>query len=149
MSDRTLLGIDVSRVDTTKAFALGTKEIVGGNEYVYCSFAAAEGQYEAVGFDEAYAAESLTTTLAGSVPTSVGVVQVVPTASSYCWVLIKGQGRVLVAASCAKDVALYTTATAGVLDDASTTRVYGIRADTTVTTAADTPCTLVTYPYCG
>lgn len=149
MSDRTLLGVNVSSVDTSKAFALGTKEVVGGNEYVYCSFAAAEGQYEAVGINEDFAAESLTTTLAGAVPMAVGVVQVATSAASYAWVLIRGIGRVLVAASCAKDVVLYTTATAGVLDDASTTKVVGIRVDTTVTSAADSPCSLVTYPYCN
>jgi hypothetical protein len=58
----------------------------------------------------------------------VGIAQVAFADNDYGWVLRKGQGTVLVLASCAADVGLYTSASAGYLDDAtaSLTLISGI-----------------------
>jgi hypothetical protein len=140
-------GVNPAKLDETAEFGVGDVATHEGNEYVYCSFAAAEGQYEAVAIDKTFAATSLTTTVSGNKPTRVGIVQVATTAGSYAWALVKGSGRVKAAASCAADVVLYTTATAGVVDDASTDKIVGLRLDAAVTTADDAPCTAVTYMY--
>lgn len=73
----------------------------------------------------------LTTTVSGAEPTAVGVAQVAIPSGSRAWVF-RGEGggtgtdiRVNVLTLCAADVKLYTTATAGALDDSATDLVQG------------------------
>jgi len=59
-------------------------------------------------------------------------------ASTFGWFQIRGKGSAKLAASCADNAQLYTTATAGVVDDATAGQyqIYGARAASTVTSAA-------------
>lgn len=66
---------------------------------------------------------------AGSAATAVAV-----TAGAFFWAQIEGEGKVAVASACAAGVPLYTTAVAGVLDDASNGNIiHGVTINTSVT----------------
>lgn len=61
------------------------------------------------------------------------------TAGQFCWVMVSGQPTILIAASCAKAVQLYTTDTSGVLDDAiATGSQYPVRNVFLMTTSGST-----------
>lgn len=64
----------------------------------------------------------------------------------YGWVQTKGAASVTLKNSCLPNVALYTTASAGMLDDtsASQTRVYGVRAQVTSTSSGSAKLCWVT-----
>jgi len=89
--------------------------------------------------DDGQAAE-LTTTNAGSNNLQVGVAQIAAADNEYLWVWVGGVGgggvgtgiRGKCAASYVADANLNTTATAGVADDASTTRVQNVVGLTTL-----------------
>ena len=113
------VGVNLTAVSTTQDFPLGAK--VQGNkgttwEYVQASGAIA--QYAAVGIGASGQAAELTTTTAASVK-KVGFAQVAFADNEYGWVAREGDSiRCKLAANCAAGAQLYTTATAGVLDDA-------------------------------
>lgn len=89
--------------------------------------------FDAVKIDDDYGIARLTTTIAGTEPTNVGIAQVAFKSGEYGWVF-EGPGggigkgiKVNVLVSCAADAKLYTTATAGKLDDTSTKVVQNIK----------------------
>ena len=101
-------------------------------------------------------AVAITTTNAGTYAgCRCGIAMVAVTAITstvqYLWVLTKtGAGKTTslsLAASCAQYKKLYTTATAGVLDDASTTLVNNVVLGTTITSAAVSTNVYVYFPY--
>ena len=117
---------------------LGTVRNEGDDEYLFCKGVASTVRGSAVTIDEDYATALLTTTL-GAVPRRIGFACAATVASKWGWYQIRGVDVPMsLAASCAKDVALYTTATGGVLDDATASvhKVLGVVADTAVTSAA-------------
>ena len=61
--------------------------------------------------------------------------QVAFASGEYGWVAIAGKFTGFVGASCVQDVKLYTTATAGLVDDTATTLVSGVMLETTVSAA--------------
>lgn len=128
-----ILGANLTETSTTAKHILG-QIVVGsdGSEYRYVKASSAVSQYSAVIIDDDFTAASMTTTTAGSQPSSVGVAQVAFASGEYGWVAVSGNLKVLAAASCAADVKLYTTATAGVVDDnaTSTTLIVGLRLKT-------------------
>jgi hypothetical protein len=96
-------------------------------------------QYQAGIVDKDGGFTPVTTTNASTTPKIVGIAQCAAATNEYLWVFI-GEGggtnsgvKVKVAASYAAGTKLYTTATAGVLDDASTagviTGVVGLTTD--------------------
>ena len=89
-----------------------------GSIFEYVFALSAISQYNAVGIDSDGRASNLTTTLAATVK-RVGVAQISIAVSTYGWVQRSGQMRVNVAQACQDFVALFTTATPGVLDDAT------------------------------
>ena len=123
----TLIGVDVlssftaAELSQGKGFGLGDRHIDQlGNEYVFVL--AGSGGITAnfvAAIDEAYGAVMVSTSndargdLLGVAPAAIA-------ASSYGWVQVKGVCNVQVAASCAANVRLNTTATAGQLDDDGT-----------------------------
>mgnify|MGYP003394004366 CR=1 FL=1 len=114
-----VLGVDLNNYSSTALFARGT--MINGTdgslfEYVNTLSAIAEGN--AVGIDESGNASNLTTTLATTVK-KAGVAQISIAVSTFGWVQRMGKMNVQVAANCAKDVLLFTTGTAGILDDAT------------------------------
>ena len=123
----TLIGVDILNSVTAaeltqgKGFGLGDRHIDQiGNEYVYVQ--AGVGGITAnfvATIDEAYGAVMVSTSndARGDL---LGVAPVTIAASSFGWVQVKGVCNVQVAASCAANVRLNTTATAGQLDDDGT-----------------------------
>lgn len=123
----TLIGVDILNPVTAaeltqgKGFGLGDRHIDQiGNEYVYVQ--AGVGGITAnfvATIDEAYGAVMVSTSndARGDL---LGVAPVTIAASSFGWVQVKGVCNVQVAASCAANVRLNTTATAGQLDDDGT-----------------------------
>lgn len=114
---------------STPGIALGTTVFGTDNaEYVWVIAGSAITQYSWVGVDENFVAYPLTKARA-DVGWQIGVAQLAFTTGYYGVVALKGAnltGRV--GASCNADVALYTSATAGVLDDTSTgqTKIDGV-----------------------
>lgn len=127
---------DVSSSDKD---GVGTIRKEGDDEYIFAKGVASTVAGSCVTIDESYATALLTKSVAASYIGRIGFAKAALVASKYGWYQIRGTSvPVSLAASCAKDVALYSTSTAGVLDDASSsqTKVLGIRADTAVTSAA-------------
>jgi hypothetical protein len=127
-SDGTI-GTRFDKTDTSARFALGTRVSgSGGTEWIYVQ---ADGAITAVGYvasiDEAFQATLLSTSndAEGDL---VGVAAVAFADDEYGWLQVKGPASIQVAASCAANVSLNATSTAGQLDDdgtAASMRVEG------------------------
>lgn len=136
------LGVESSLTPTsTQEFALG--ELIEGPDgtcYQYVQATAASiAQYAAVAITEANRAAELTKALADE-NHRIGFAQSAFTASYYGWVAVSGVNlRCKLALNCAANVVLYTTGTAGVLDDASTsqTKILGVAAVAAITAATN------------
>jgi len=124
-----------------------------GYEYVYVHADGAIAQYDFAVFDESFEAFKITAALAQSHP-SGGVAQVAFADNDYGWLLTRGVGLVNVLANCAAEVQLYTSGTAGSLDDtdAGHRAVIGIRLSASVGGAPasaacylDNPKTIVAF----
>jgi len=115
-----------------------------GRKWQYCKGGAtlAINVYCKVSTDSNFTVTGLTTTTNPSTePAQVGCIQASGClTTTFGWVF-RGFGlhTGLFAASCAQDVKIYTTATAGVVDDAATTLISGLKLITTITTAAAAP----------
>jgi hypothetical protein len=125
-----------------------------GTRYMFCLSTAGCTANQALGITEStitlssaavvttYDAAALTKGLADQ-GCMFGVAVTAITATYYGWVLVSGPAYVTLKNSCLPNVPLYTTATAGMLDDtsASQTRIYGIRArDTSTASGAAKIC---------
>lgn len=135
------LGIDFSTPTTTRDFALGT-EVEGsdGNTYRYVQANGALDIGALCAIAETGEISEATTTTSGVVPTQYAFPQVAFADDEYGWAVTRGENfLVLAAASCAADVKLYTSATAGVVDDSSTSHdlLDGLRLNTAVGGSAD------------
>ena len=126
-------------VATSDKENVGTLRREGPNEYVWCKGVASTVRGSAVQYDEDYTTALLTTTT-GVIPNPIAFALAATVASRWGWYQVRGDDTPMsLAASCPKDVKLYTTATGGVLDNtsaASTVAITGVVADTTVTGAA-------------
>lgn len=132
------LGINFSDTYTSAEFLahglkLGQREIADdGNTYVFVLAAEAIDAGAACRYLENETIDMLTTTNSGSVPTTVVVPQRAIANGSYGWAVEKGPSfSVLALASCAADVKIYTTATAGRVDDTATDLIQGLRLNAT------------------
>lgn len=111
-----------------KGFGLGDRYVNNlGNEFIFVQASGAISQYDVVQLTAAFAAASLNTAggLRGNL---VAVAQVAFAANEYGWVQVKGPCTMNVKASCAANVRLNTTATAGAPDDdgtATTKQIQG------------------------
>jgi len=122
------IGRDLAVTETTAGDTVGNTVSTTDGIFMYVRATAALTQYDYVCVDEAYAAIRGTKAAVDD-GHSVGVAQVAFAASAYGYVQMTGNGgNVRVRASAAADSTLYTTASAGILDDTSTsqTRVLGI-----------------------
>jgi hypothetical protein len=140
MGQSIIPGHGVDTQSSTQQHALGTlyKNHKTGKTYVYCvDSGSAIAQYQAVSITPAYACAALTKANADK-GYKVGVAPIAVTASYYFWCQILGAGTVRVASACASETTLYTTATAGRLDDASASQtiIKGIELTATAATAA-------------
>lgn len=145
--DATIAGTGTSS-DEGNDFALGTRITTrDGGEYIYVHASAAITQFDAVGISEAFEAAPLTKAMADD-GWIIGFAQVAFADNDFGWVATKGADigcNLLI--NCAADVALYTSATAGKLDDTSTsqTKIDGVVAVTTITAATSAEI-IATYP---
>lgn len=133
-----VIGANLSQVDTTAGFALGTiVNLTDGGQAMYVKAStSALSTYAAVSIGMNGIATMLTTTNGATSP-RVGFAQVSVATSAYGWVQLGGQVLVNCAAQCAPNVPLFTTSTAGVLDDATVTAGYimGLIATNTISNA--------------
>lgn len=111
----------------------------GGRAMLVESSASAISTFAACVINESYVATMLTTGVARSSGNQVGFAQT-SIATGYCgWVQLGGRPKINLAANCAPFVNLYTTATAGVLDDATVSgsggMVMGVFAGTSISNA--------------
>ncbi len=119
-------------------FTLGlTRRGTDDTLWCYVQAGAAVAQYAAAGLDENFQMVEITSTLARTGLTPA-FPQVAFDDNDFGWVALNAGGSISVklAASCAADVQLYTTATAGVLDDTATSTASLVRG--VVTIAAST-----------
>jgi len=148
-SASSVIGVNLTRVDASAMFPVGT--IVNLNDggqamYVKASTSALS-TYSAVSISKNGIAMQLTTTNAATT-SRVGFAQVSVATSNYAWVALGGKVLVMGAAQCAPAVPLFTTGTAGVLDDATVTAGYipGMVAATTISNATALTCA-AQYPH--
>jgi hypothetical protein len=141
-------GVDLSADGTSIAgFAVGTTvNLSDGGQAMYVKALSEISQFACVLID-ASAAQMSTTTLAVATK-RVGFAQCSIASAFYGWVQLGGVPKVNLAANCAPNVPLFTTATAGVLDDTtvSAAMVAGTVAKNTISNA--TAVTVVAgYPH--
>ncbi len=144
-SSVSVVGARFTETSTTPLFSLGQTTVDSNGstwQYVKGGGTIAQYEYVKVSSDGLFTITSLTTTTNPSTePSSVGCASTVGfTSADYGWVF-RGNGYHIgkFAASCVQAVKIYTTGTAGVVDDASTTLVNGLSLITTITSATQAP----------
>lgn len=135
---------DLTTVSTTEDIPIGTRvDCSDGGKALYVKAVGELAQFGAVSITPtANTAAPLTTTTAVSTKV-VGFADTVSIASgSYGWVRTSGRPKVKLAANCADAVTLFTTGTAGVLDDAtvSASQVLGVVSTVTISNATAITC---------
>ncbi len=137
------IGVSLGQVDTTAQFTPGTLvNLSDGGQAMYVkSSTSALSTYAAVSINQNGIATMLTTTTGAASP-RVGFAQVSVATSNYGWVVLGGQFQCNVAAQCASSVPLFTTSTAGVLDDATVTAGYvmGLISQQSISNATAVTC---------
>lgn len=139
---------------TTAKAGIGDTSTMGGNTWTYTKATAAVTAYQLCQIDDSGFCAPATTTTAASTVKGVGPAQFAVASGEYFWLPTGPFNlkwdyttfKVLAAASCVKDVPLYTTATDGVVDDTSagsTVLIAGLTTTTTVTGAASVGCKAV------
>lgn len=156
----TLIGVNTADTITAatyqnggRAFSLGDRHIdQNGNEWVFVQASGAiTGAGYVVRITPAYAAAQLSTSndARGDL---VGVAAVAFADTEYGWVQVKGTCVIQVAASCAANVRLNTTGTAGQIDDDGTAgaiEVQGAFLTTARAASAGTAPGILNYPIQG
>jgi hypothetical protein len=118
VSTSNVIGVALGNTDTSAQFKVGTTvNLDDGGQAVYVQAASAVAQYDAVAVLGNNTVVPITTTNSAN-SKAVGFAQVSIASAAYGWVQLGGKPVVKLAASCLPAVPLYTTATAGTLDDA-------------------------------
>jgi hypothetical protein len=130
-----------------KGFTLGNRrQDHSGNTWVFVQASASLTAYDAVAIQADFKAKQLTIDV-GKEAVEVGFVQVAFGIGEYGWAQITGRPLIRLAADCDKDLALYATATGGVLDDATTsTMINGVVCTTSVTGATTAATCVAQFP---
>jgi len=134
--------------ESTPSQVVGTRMVgIDSAEWLYITAGSAIAQYDAVTVTEAFSGVPATKALIDD----HHIFAVAPAAISsgeYGWVQLTGVTTINVLASCAADTQLFSTATAGSLDDASTsqTAVNGIVLTTARSGTAGSAPGLMTWP---
>lgn len=135
--------------------SLGERRFVKGAEYVYCKSAGAIAAHAMCTVSNAGVASEGTTTTSGAKPTLVVIPQfAIAAANEYFWgwnggtALTREDGVTkfkVLAANCATSVKVYTTGTAGVIDDdaSGTDLIHNLLLTETVTTQEAADCIAV------
>jgi hypothetical protein len=143
-----LMGVDITTAtSTTPEWAVGGKvDLNDGGQAVYVKASSAITAGDVLLISGAGAAVPITTALTDAGTTTahqyIGVAHVTIASASYGWACLKGipTAGINVAASCVRGSPLYTTSTAGQLDDTSSSShlIAGIEITATATGAAVT-----------
>jgi hypothetical protein len=151
VSTSNVIGVALGDTQTSAQFKPGTLVTLDdGGTAIYVQAASDIGTYAAVGVLVNNTAVPLTTTNAATTK-RFAVAQTSIASGQYGWVQAGGVMVVNLAASCAANVPLFTTATAGVLDDATVSGngvglVVGIVANTSISNATAATC-LAQFPH--
>lgn len=143
-----IIGVNLTRVDTSALFPTGTMvNLSDGGQAIYVKATSEISQYAAVLVDATANVVMLTTTNAAN-NKRIAFAQTSIQSAGFGWVQMGGAPLVNCAANCAPNVPLYTTATAGVLDDATVTLGYvqGLIATNTISNATAITC-IGAYPH--
>ena len=143
-----MIGVSLDYTDSSPSFAVGTVvNLSDGGQAVYVQAASTVATYAAVSLRVNNTVVPLTTTNAAS-SKAVGFAQASIASAYYGWVQLGGKPRVNVATACEPNVPLFTTATGGVLDDATVTGglVAGLVATTSAASASAVTC-IAGYPH--
>lgn len=144
-----IIGARLTDTSDTARFKVGTQATAtDGSQWVYVKATTALTIYDCCVIDEDFNAAPITKALLDT-GLRVGFAQVAFTINYYGWVALSGSNILCrLAGLCAPDVALYTSATAGVLDDSSTsqTKVKGVVAITTAATATTNIEVMASWP---
>lgn len=127
---------------STPKIAKGTKvDLNDGGEAIYVQALSEISTFAAVAIFADQTAQMLTTTNSATTK-RVGFAQTSIASGYYGWVQTSGVVKVNLAANCDDNVPLYTTATAGVLDDAivSTGLILGVTSTVTISNATAVTC---------
>ncbi len=141
-----IAGVTVRDGVATGEFTPGAEvQLAGGGVLVYVSATSTISQYNAVVIDNLGGAVPVTTTNSAT-SKRIAFAQTSIASGYFGWVQVGGKVVVTLAANCAPNVPLYTTATGGVLDDAvvSTGLVVGIVANTSISNATAVTCVAAT-----
>lgn len=142
------LGVNFYKVHPTAQHRLG--EIVhgtNGSVWVYAQAGGVIAQYDVCVLDETFQAVAITTTNAAA-GWSVAAAQVAFADNEYGWFCRSGTGvKINVLTLAAADGPLYTTATAGKLDDTATTLVSGLQITTTAGGGTEAEDAILNYPF--
>lgn len=145
------IGTKLASTTVDPEFEVGAKATGSdGTEWVYVQANGAITAYDYVCIDEDYQAASGTKALVDA-GHRLGFAQVAFTDNYYGWVALSGSNiSVRVRASCQPDTTLYTSATAGLLDDTATghTRIDGVVITSTASTTSAKEM-IATYPCVG
>jgi len=143
-----LMGVNITATtSTTPDFTVGGRALLSdGGEAMYIKASSAIAAGDALLISGAGAAAPITTALTDAGTTTahqyIGVAHVAIDSGSYGWACTKGipTAGINVAASCVRGSPLYTTSTAGQLDDTSSSShlISGIEITATATGAAVT-----------
>lgn len=152
ISASSVIGVNLTQVDTSPLFAVGMVVNCndGGQAMYVLSSTSAISTFAAVAIDFNGKANMLTTTNAAASPRT-GFSQVSIATSAYGWVRLGGAAILVnLAAQCAPSVALFTTATPGVLDDATVTLGYimGLVNTASISNATASTCVGL-FPHAG
>ena len=140
-SSVSVINARLRETSTTPLFALGTSTIDDvGSRWEYVRATSVLNIYDYAKVNADFTAVAGTTTLLPTTePARIGCAQIAFALNEYGWVVRSGQHIGNFAASCVQNVKIYTTATPGVVDDAATTLINGLKLITTITTAAAAP----------
>lgn len=132
-------GASLTETSTDKKFALGTVvNLNDGGQAVYVSAGSTVSTAAVVVIDQNFGVLPITTTNSAT-SKSIGAAQTSIASGYFGWVQTSGRPRIKVLANCSDNVPLYTTATAGELDDTvvSTGLIAGVTLPTRATSVSN------------
>lgn len=158
----TLIGVNVSDITFTtatnttpvlgggKGFSVGTRaETFNGKQYVFCQANSAVGANDMVHIpSDTFVIAGLTTALSAA-SEGIGIAPFALASGDYGWIQIYGACKLKTLGSCAKAVKLYSTTTAGSLDDATASNyeIFGVQIlSTNPSATASAMSAFISYP---
>lgn len=131
----------LTRTDTSPVVPVGTRvNLSDGGQAIYVQATSEISTYAAAVIADAFTAQMATTALvteATGTNLQIGWAQTSIASAYYGWLQVSGRPIANLAANCADRVALFTTSTSGVMDDAVVSVGYapGVWAITTISNA--------------